>query len=61
MKIAEEDIAKTGFNTKCGHFEFNVVPFGLTNALAASMSMMDNVVKDYLGKFVMAYLDDILV
>ena len=49
------------FNTKCGHFKFNVVPFGLTNTPAAFMSMMDNVVKDYLGKFVMAYLGDILV
>ena len=40
---------------------FTVALFGLTNAPAAFMSMMDNVVKDYLGKFVRAYLDDIFV
>ena len=61
MRIAESDIPKTAFNTKFGHFEFTVVPFGLTNAPAAFMSMMNNVVKEYIGKFVMAYLDDILI
>ena len=61
MRIFNDDIPKTGFNTKFGHFEFTVVPFGLTNAPAEFMSMMDRVLKGYIGEFVIAYLDDILV
>ena len=61
MRIAEEDVPMTAFSSKFGHFEFTVVPFGLTNAPASFMSMMDKVLADYTGKFVMAYLDDILV
>ena len=61
MRIAESDIPKTAFNTKIGHFEFTVVPFGLTNAPAAFVSMMNNVVREYIGKFVMAFLDDLLI
>ena len=61
MRIAEKDAGKTGFILKFGHFEFTVVPFGLTNASGAFMQMMDNVVKNFLKKFFMAYLDGILV
>ena len=61
MKIAEKDIAKTAFNTRYGHYEYTVVPFGLTNAPAAFMSLMDTIFKNYTDKFLIAYLDDILV
>ena len=61
MRIAEEDIPKTAFNTRHGHFEYLVVPFGLSNAPAAFMSMMNKVFHDYNDQFVMVYLDDILV
>lgn len=57
IKIAEKYITRTAFNTKHGHFEFTVVQIGLANAPASLMSMMDNVFKYYVGKFVTAYLD----
>jgi len=47
MRIAEKDIAKTAFNTRYGHYEYTVVPFGLTNAPAAFMSLMDTIFKNY--------------
>ena len=61
MRIAEEDIPKTAFNTRYGHYEYTVVPFGLCNAPAAFMTIMNDVFRDYTGKFVSCYLDDILV
>ena len=61
VRISEEDIPKTAFNTRYGHYEFTVVPFGLTNAPAAFMSIMNNIFTDYSEKFVLIYLDDILV
>ena len=61
MRIAEEDIPKTAFNTRYGHYEYTVVPFGLTNAPAAFMTIMNDVFQDYTGKFVSCYLDDILI
>ncbi len=61
MRIAEEDIPKTAFSTRYGHYEYTVVPFGLTNAPAAFMSIMNNIFHDYADKFVTVYLDDILV
>ena len=61
MRIAENDIPKTAFNTRYGHYEYTVVPFGLSNAPAAFMSLMDSIFKDYTDKFIIAYLDDILV
>lgn len=61
MRISEHDIHKTAFNTRYGHYEYTVVSFGLSNAPAAFMSLMDNIFKDYTEKFIIAYLDDILV
>ena len=61
IRIAEEDIPKTAFNTRHGHYEYTVVPFGLTNAPAAFMTIMNDVFQDYIDKFVCCYLDDILV
>ena len=61
MRIAEHDVPKTAFRTRYGQFEFLVVPFGLTNAPASFMSIVNNIFHDYSDKFVMAYLDDILI
>ena len=61
MLIASEDIPKTAFRTCYGHFEFFIVPFGLTNAPAAFMSIANNMFHGYSDKFVMAYFDDILI
>jgi len=59
--IAEEDTHKTAFRCRYGHFEFNVVPFGLTNAPASFSNMMLRVLDPVLDKWVVVYLDDILI
>ncbi|GJW65366.1 putative reverse transcriptase domain-containing protein [Tanacetum coccineum] len=59
--IKEEDIPITAFRTRYGHFEFQVMPFGLTNAPDVFMDMMNRVCKTYFDKFVIVFIDDILV
>ncbi|GJV88253.1 putative reverse transcriptase domain-containing protein [Tanacetum coccineum] len=59
--IKEEDIPITTFRTRYGHFEFQVIPFGLTNAPAMFMDLMNRVCKPYLDKFIIVFIDDILV
>ncbi|GJW21013.1 putative reverse transcriptase domain-containing protein [Tanacetum coccineum] len=61
LQVHEDDIPKTAFRTRCGHFEFTVMPFGLTNATAVFMDLMNQVCKPYLDKFVIIFIDDILV
>ncbi|GKA73924.1 putative reverse transcriptase domain-containing protein [Tanacetum coccineum] len=61
LRIKEEDIPITTFRTQYGHFEFQVMLFGLTNAPAVFMDLMNRVCKPYLDKFVIVFIDGILV
>jgi hypothetical protein len=61
IKIHEEDISKTAFSTRYGLYEYPVMSFGLTNALAHFMYLMNSVFMKELDKFIMIFIDDILV
>ena len=61
VQIRDEDILKIVFHTMYGHYEFVVMPFGSTNAPAKFMCMMNNIFNKYLDKFILVFIDDILV
>jgi hypothetical protein len=61
VRIKGEYISKTVFRTRYGHYEFTVVPFGLSNAPTVFMCLMNGVFREYLDKFVIVFLDDILI
>jgi hypothetical protein len=61
LRIKEQDVQKTAFKTCYGHFEFVVMLFGLTNAPAIFMDLMNRIFRSYLDKFIVVFIDDILI
>lgn len=61
IEVTENDIQKTAFNVEHGHFEYVRMPFGLKNAPATFQRVMDNVLRELLGKICFVYMDDIIV
>ncbi|GJT77322.1 putative reverse transcriptase domain-containing protein, partial [Tanacetum coccineum] len=61
LRVREEDISKMAFKTRDGHYEFQVMPFGLTNVPMIFIDLMNRVCKAYLDKFIIVFIDDILI
>ncbi|KAL0551996.1 hypothetical protein IC582_011089 [Cucumis melo] len=61
LRIKDEDVPKTAFRSRYGHYEFIVMSFGLTNASAVFMDLMNRVFREFLDTFVIVFIDDILI
>ena len=61
LSVRDKDVPKTAFSIRYGHYEFLVIPFGLTNTLTAFVDLMNRICRSYLDKFVIVFIDDILV
>nr|GEU37230.1 putative reverse transcriptase domain-containing protein [Tanacetum cinerariifolium] len=61
LRVHEDDIPKTAFRTRYRHFDFTVMSFGLTNAPTVFMDLMNRACRPYLGKFMIVFIDDILI
>jgi hypothetical protein len=61
VRIKEEDINNHTFRTRYGHYEFTVVLFGLSNASTVFMCLMNGIFREYLDRFVIVFLDDIII
>jgi len=61
IRVKAEDVPKTTFQTRYGHYEYQVMPFGVTNAPAVFMDYMNRIFHPFLYSFVVVFIDDILV
>jgi len=61
IKVKDEDMQKMAFRTRYGHYEYTVMPFGVTNALGVFMEYMNPIFHAYLDRFLVVFIDDILV
>ena len=61
MRVRDEDILKIAFRTSYGHYEYTMISFGLTNALVLFMDYMNGIFRPFLGKFVVVFIDNILI
>jgi len=59
--VKEDDVQKTTFKSRYGHYKYVVMPFGVTNALAVFMDYMNQIFRPFLDKFVVVFIDDILI
>jgi hypothetical protein len=61
LRIKEDDVPKTTFKTRFGHYDFIILPFGMMNTPGVFMSLMNRVFREYLDKFVQVFINDILI